>query len=301
MTESLRDLVGRAIAKILGESQENRLADFGGQPVFDSPLIGTADGDDPVFGAFRTAVSPRHLMPREILRTHSAGDTDLSRVCIVAWALPFATEIRLSNRGREWPSAMYSVSRNNGGTLLHEIGRRLPAILGERGIASVVPSQTAEYDAFRDPERTFSSTWSERHVAYAAGLGRFGLNGSLITAAGANARLGRIVTNAPPETGLPERGDHRAPCLASGGRTCGLCMEKCPTQAIGRDGLDKSRCNIRRKAVREKFLDDYIRTYHLSASPVVKSGRRDPGYSLGCAVCQAGVPCEDRDPFRGRT
>ncbi len=240
-------------------------------------------------------------MPREILRTHSAGDTDLSRSSIVAWALPFTAEIRLSNRGQEWPSELYSVSRNNGGALLHEIGRRLPALLRERGVASVVPSQTPEYDAFRDPERTFSSTWSERHVAYAADLGRFGLNGSLITAAGTNVRLGSIVTNVPLETGHPERGDHRAPCLESGGRICGLCVERCPILAIGKDGLDKSKCHIRRGAVREKFLDAYLRTYHLTASPVVKSGRRDPGYSLGCAVCQAGVPCEDRDPFRRRT
>ena len=298
MTETLRDLVGRSIAEILRESPENRLVDFGGQPVFAGPLVGTADGDDAVFEAFRTAVSPRHLMPREILRTHSAGDTDLTRVSVVAWALPFTAEICLSNRGREWPSELYSLARNNGGALLHEIGRRLPAVLREGGIASVVPAQTPEYDAFRDPERTFSSTWSERHVAYAAGLGRFGLNVSLITAAGTNARLGSIVANRPPEAGLPDRRDYRAPCLESGGRVCGLRREHCPILAIGKDGLDKSMCNNRRMAVREKSLDAYLRTYHFTASPVVKSGRREPGYSLGCAVCQAGVPCEDRDPFR---
>jgi len=101
----------------------------------------------------------------------------------------------------------------------------------------------------------------------------------------------------PPETGLAVRRDYRAPCLESGGRICGLCAEKCPVSAIGREGLDKRGCNSRRMAVREKSLDSYLRTYHLTASPVVKSGRRDPGYSLGCAVCQAGVPCEDCDPF----
>ena len=254
----------------------------------------------PFLKVLRTAVSPRHLMPREILRAYAAGNTEPAGVSVVSWALPFTEEIRLSNRSREWPSELYSVARNNGGALLHEIGRRLPGILSESGIASVVPAETPEYDAFRDPERTFSSTWSERHVAYAAGLGRFGLNGALITAAGSNARLGSIVTNLPPEAGLADRGDHRAPCLESGGRVCGLCVEKCPALAIGGEGLDKSRCNDRRKAIREKSLDAYLRTYHLTASPVVKSGRRDPGYSLGCAVCQAGVPCEDRDPFQGK-
>jgi epoxyqueuosine reductase len=297
MTVSLRDLIAGAISEVLRGSPDNRLDDFGGQPVFGQPLVGMADGDDPVFEALRIAVNPRHLMPREILRTYAAGGSEPAGVSVVSWALPFTEEIRRSNRSREWPSELYSVARNNGGALLHEIGLRLPGMLGERGIASVVPAQTPGYDAFRDPERTFSSTWSERHIAYAAGLGRFGLNGALITAAGSNARLGSIVTNRPPDAGLPGRGDHRAPCLESGGRVCGLCVEKCPTLAIGSTGLDKSRCNERRRAVRERSLDAYLRTYHLTASPVVKSGRRDPGYSLGCAVCQAGVPCEDRDPF----
>ncbi|MHB8093756.1 MAG: hypothetical protein ACYDH0_02330 [Candidatus Aminicenantales bacterium] len=297
MTEFLRDLISGAIAKILRDSPENRLVDFGGQSVFEGPLVGIADGDDPLFGEFRTAVGPGHLMPRDLLKKHAGPEIDLSRVSVVAWALPFAAEIRLSNRSREWPSELYSVARNNGGALLHAIGRRLPLILREKGIASVVPSQTPEYNAFRDPERTFSSTWSERHVAYAAGLGRFGLNASLITAAGSNTRLGSIVTNVPPEPGPADRRDYRAPCLESGGRICGLCAGKCPNAAIGKDGLDKTGCNSRRMSIRERSLDPYLRTYHLTASPVVQSGRRDPGYSLGCAVCQAGVPCEDRDPF----
>jgi epoxyqueuosine reductase len=297
MTGSLRDLIARAITEVLSGSPDNRLEDFGGQPVFGSPLLGMADGDDPVFEVLRTAVSSSHLMPREILRAYAPGNKEPSGVSVVSWALPFTEEVRRSNRGREWPSALYSVARNNGGALLHEIGLRVPEILGRRGIASVVPAETPGYNAFRDPERTFSSTWSERHVAYAAGLGRFGLNGALITAAGSNARLGSVVTDRPPDAGLPGRGDHRAPCLENVGRVCGLCVERCPALAIGGEGLDKSRCNERRKAIRERSLDAYLRAYHLTPSPIVKSGRRDPGYSLGCAVCQAGVPCEDRDPF----
>jgi epoxyqueuosine reductase QueG len=277
MTAYLRDLIAGAIAEVLSESPDNRLEDFGGQPVFDSPLVGTTDGDDPVFEALRTAVSPRHLMPREILRAYSAACEEPAGISVVSWALPFTEEIRRSNRSREWPSELYSVARNNGGALLHEIGRRLPETLSAHGIASVVPALTPEYDAFRDPERTFSSTWSERHVAYAAGLGRFGLNGALIMAAGSNARLGSIVTDRPPEAGRPDRGDHRAPCLESGGRVCGLCVAQCPAMAIGGEGLDKSRCNDRRKAIREKSLNAYLRTYRLTASPVVKSGRKDPG------------------------
>jgi hypothetical protein len=295
MTSSVRDLIAGAIAEVLSGSPDNRLDDFGGQRVFDSPLVGMADGDDPVFEVLRTAVSPSHLMPREILRAYAAAGGEPAGVSVVSWALPFTEEIRLSNRNREWPSELYSVARNNGGALLHEIGRRLPGILSERGIASVVPAETPEYDAFRDPGRTFSSTWSNG-VAYAAGFAAW-LNGALITAE-ERTFAGDIVTNLPPEAGL-RNGGSSGPVPERRLRVW-LCVARCPILAIGGEGLDKSRCNDRRKAIRAKSLDAYLRTYHLTASPVVKSGHRDPGYSLGCAVCQAGVPCEDRDPFQGQ-
>ena len=41
------------------------------------------------------------------------------------------------------------------------------------------------------------STWSERHVAYAAGLGTFGLSRGLITARGIAMRCGSVVTDLP--------------------------------------------------------------------------------------------------------
>lgn len=62
-----------------------------------------------------------------------------------------------------------------------------------------------EYDAFRSPEFTFSSSWSERHVAYAAGLGNFGLNGCLITSLGTSVRFASLVTSLPLEVTVEKR------------------------------------------------------------------------------------------------
>jgi len=118
MTASVRSLVAAAIAEVLGDSPANRLDDFGGGPVYGSPLLGTADGDDPVFEVLRLAAGPRHMMPREVLREALPAGPGPSRLSVVAWALPFTAEIRLSNRGREWPSEVYSVAKKMLGQVL---------------------------------------------------------------------------------------------------------------------------------------------------------------------------------------
>ena len=289
--------IEQTVSRLVLEAPENQLVDFGDQPIFDAPLVGIADGDDPLFEVFCKVVSPRHLLPREILRRNSPVGADLTRVSVIVWVLPFTAAIRRSNRVQGWPSRLYSMARNNGGALNYRIRHRLTEILRRSRNAAVAPVLTEEYDAFRTPEHTFSSSWSERHIAYAAGLGRFGLNGCLITPLGTSVRLGSIVTNLPLERTSQKHDNYRAPCLESGGQGCGVCIDRCPVQAISRDGLDKSKCYAMRKAVRERYLEQYTPSLHMLPAPIVKSGERIYGYSLGCALCQCGVPCEGSNPY----
>jgi epoxyqueuosine reductase len=293
---NILECVRRFCSDFMGESAENRLGDFAGISIFDAPLIGVVDGRDPVFEVFREVVSPRHLMPPEMLQRHSPIGTDLSSVSVVSWALPFTPEVRRSNQGQDWPSALYSVARNNGSAVILEMSRWLTGRLHGLGFAAVSPVLTEDYDAFRSAEHAFSSTWSERHVAYAAGLGRFGLHGSLITPAGSHVRFGSLIVNLPPVQGLTRGKDYRAACFATGGGTCGQCRERCPVGAISENGMDKERCYLRRNEIRGRYLADYRSKYEMLPSPIIKGGKREPGLSLGCALCQCGVPCEDCDP-----
>ncbi len=290
----------RTIRRLVREAAENRLSDFGGIPVFGAPIVGVADGDGEVFRSFRNAVSDRHILPGEILNRDASDGAGQGPVRVVSWALPYSPEIRRSNRTQEWPSHIYSVARNNAGALLHELGRRVVELVGDEGFEAVAPALADEYDAFRNPEHTFTSTWSERHVAFAAGLGSFGLNGSLITPKGAMVRLGSLITNMPLRVAGREEKDHRAPCLRDGGKNCGHCLARCPVQAISADGLDKSRCYDRRRVIREKFLESYASKFRMLSAPIVKSGRREAGYSLGCGLCYSGVPCEASDSISRR-
>lgn len=289
----LRGKLGNAIDAAGG----NLLPDFDGQAIFGHLEIGIVDGDDPIFGVFRDVVAPGHLIPRELLDRENPDATRGARISVVSWALPFSEEVRRSNRDGEWPSALYSVARNNGGALNRELARRVVEALRKESFMAVSPMLTDAYDVFRLPKAVFGSTWSERHVAFAAGLGTFGLNGFLITASGAMVRLGSFVTDAPLDPGPDRPADHRAACLADGGRECGRCLDRCPAGAISPAGLAKEDCYRRRNEIRGRSLGLYVERYRMTRSDIIKGGNRAPGFSLGCALCASGVPCEDRDPF----
>jgi epoxyqueuosine reductase len=289
--------IENTLTHLVLEAPENRLIDFRGQPIFDKPLVGITDGDDPLFEEFRKVVSARHLQPREFLRRTSPVSTDLTHVSVIVWVLPFTKEIRRSNRGQNMPSKLYSLARNNGGALIYNMSSRISELIHKRGMAALSPILTSEYDTFRIQEFTFSSTWSERHVAYVAGLGRFGLNGALITPLGINVRIGSIVTNMPLESTSQRCENYRALCLIDGGDSCGLCMERCPVGAISKSGFDKSKCYTKRKTIRNEYLELYQQELNMLPSPIPISGQRRNRYSLGCALCQCGVPCEGVDPF----
>jgi epoxyqueuosine reductase len=292
-----RQWMEQLIADLVLDNPDNLLEDYQGQPIFGRPLIGVADGDDPMFQEFRSVVDSRHLHPREVMGRYADSGADLAQIRVVSWVLPFSREIRQSNRGSDWPSRLYSLGRNNGGAFNFQVRRRLTETLRSHGFEAISPALVQEYDAFRSQPTTFSSTWSERHVAFAAGLGWFGLNGSLITPLGCHVRLGSLLTNLPVETDGGRKKDFRAPCYRDGGQECGLCQKRCPARAIAGDGLDKVRCYSRRNEIREKYLDRFREELHLLMAPIVKSGTRTNGFSLGCALCQCGVPCEGSDPF----
>jgi len=283
----------KTLSSIILSAPENRLADFDSVPIFDPPITGIADGEDEVFRIFQAVVHPRHFAPRSLLGPYSSmGPTDRA-VRVVSWAVPFHKQIRCSNRSREWPAELYSLARNNGGRLMHEIHLRLTNLIEAQGFRAVAPGLSEDYDAFRTPGATFASTWSERHVAYAAGLGQFALNGCLMTPLGTFVRLGSIVTDMPFRVSVSKRECHKASCLEDGGQDCGLCIKRCPARAISSEGLDKEKCYLRRQAIRDRFLEPLQKTFPLLASPIVKSGRKEMGFSLGCALCLSGVPCEE--------
>jgi epoxyqueuosine reductase QueG len=143
----------------------------------------------------------------------------------------------------------------------------------------VAPMNSPHWRPLKSPKIRHTSNWSERHVAYACGLGAFGLSDGFITPKGKAIRLGSVVTNLPLR---PSRRRFPHPyfnCLYYFNQTCRRCAERCPTGAITARGHDKDKCC--------EYLDNGID----------KAKTKEYGVTTaGCGLCQTKVPCEFEIP-----
>ena len=265
----------------------NRLKDIDGSPIWEEPLVGFADGDDPVFHLFKSVVAAEHWMPRDVLaekvRKGSGKDgTAFPHVGVVSWILPTAMETKRSNRlMADGPSLRWNNTRFQGEEFNEALRRHVVGLLEERGFMAEAPGISKGFHRTRGPFGQ-ASVWSERHIAYAAGLGTFGLSDGLITANGIAHRCGSVVANVAWPASSRPYSDHRQYCLHASDGSCGACIKRCPAGAIGPSGHDKDRCQ------------QYIR---VSMAEWLKR----PGYIgeyLACGLCQTGVPCESAIPPR---
>jgi epoxyqueuosine reductase QueG len=129
----------------------------------------------------------------------------------------------------------------------------------------------------------FASNWSQRHIAYAAGLGTFSLNEGFITSKGMAMRCGSVVAGIKLKPSIKPYKHHLANCLFYAGGKCGKCILRCPGGAISEKGHDKLKCF--------EVLFEKQKTW--------MEGEHGSGYIgnyAGCGLCQTGVPCESCIP-----
>jgi epoxyqueuosine reductase QueG len=156
---------------------------------------------------------------------------------------------------------------------------RVVNALKSDGFAAVAPLLAPEFRTLESDAFYLASTWSERHIAHACGLGTFGLCDGLITRVGKAVRFGSVVAEIQVVPDERPYTDHREYCLFAAEGTCGECIDRCPVDALSKEGHDKQICR--------KYQQEYTRPY-------VKKIFKLEGY--GCGLCQTGVPCESGIP-----
>ena len=260
-------------------TQGEKDADFDGlfgMRFYDKPVFSIGSADAPRFLELKKpeVIGEHHLMPRDWLPEAKT---------VISFALPVSRRIVEANKiDPLLPSIEWLYSRVEGNRFLLALGAAVRDELIADGHKAVTPYLDDKLisrvggDPFPGTEHLppFTSTWSERHVGVATGLGTFGLSTNFISKVGSTVRLISVVTDWDIEPDVPDYDDWLGYC-----NRCGVCERRCPAQAhiTGTGVKDHTVCSA------------YIRKVSAPHSP-----------RYGCGKCQTGTMCE-YGPMNGKS
>jgi len=261
--------------QFINESPKNHIseedaisANCVGMQIYDAPIFGFGSVDDELYSKFKSpdVIDSDFLCPTEWM---------LEAKTVISFFLPYTGKIKKANSpNNKWPADEWINGRHEGQLLLQDLMLFLEKTLSDAGYKVVVPSLDEAF-TFKNVDiggsTRFLSNWSERHIAYACGLGTFGLSKGLITRKGMCGRFGSLITDLDLPKDKRDYNDVYEYCSM-----CGACAARCPAKAISLD-------NGKNSLLCSEFLSETRKKY-------------DPRY--GCGKCQVGVPCESKIPMR---
>ncbi len=226
------------------------------------PIVGFAAAKDPLFDEFKNIIRPSHATPGELLPGANS---------VVAYFIPFAKNLHKENykmkhyAARSWAVAYLETNR-----LISRTNEHVKGELESKGYQMALIPPTHNFD-----EQSLMSDWSHRHVAYVAGIGRFGSHNLIITERGCSGRLGSFVTDLALVSSL--RPEHEA-CLHKAGFDCLKCVARCEYEALYTDRFDRQAC-YRQLLINDRYYPE------LELTDV-------------CGKCTAMVPCSVINPVK---
>ena len=292
----------RFIIEFVVSTELNRLPEkYGGGPVFSKPKIGIACGDDPIYQKFKEVVGPKHLTPIELWLACEQVEIPASRLRIISIVFPYDGKIRKESndiinvrKGLILPQEIYSIARNYEKEIRQETCRQTINYLKNKGYRADASLLSVDNLITKG---AFHSNWSERHTAFAAGLGTFSLSDALISDVGCNIRLVSVITDAPLEATPRKSDDPYANCLFYAKGTCQKCVERCPYGCISENGHDRMKCAVNYGKVElraTKRLGSILKPHYRRVNGVLSQQLPTP---TGCALCQFDIPCMDKNPM----
>ena len=279
----------------------NRLPEkFGGESIFSSPIIGVARGDDQIFENYKEIIGFEHLTPLELWTAEGFEKVPSSNLRVISIVFPFSNKIRKESMNVIkyskviLPAEIYCVGRNYANDFKKETCRQLIEFFKIKDYKAVAGMLSDSFSIMM--KKKFYSTWSERHIAFAAGLGTFSLHEGLITEIGCNIRLASVVTDAPLEITHRKSENPYANCLYYSRGTCRKCEERCPANAIDKNGHNKIKCMEYGKRIERKMINR-IGSILKPHNRRINFQLRPASFPVGCAFCQFEVPCMDKNPI----
>jgi epoxyqueuosine reductase QueG len=241
-----------------------------GMKIYEAPIFAFGSANDELYIKYKSSdiIGSRFLSPAEWLPSVKT---------VISFFLPYTNKIKKANAADcNWPADEWLNGRYEGQELLTILLEYLVKTISEAGFQSLAPSIDSRLKIENvgesiDFKSNWTSNWSERHIAYACGLGTFGLSKGIITKRGMSGRLGSVLTELDLPKDSRNYDDVYEYCTM-----CGACIDRCPVHAISfESGMKRQLCS--------DFLDK-VREKH------------NPRY--GCGKCQVGVPCESEIPVK---
>ncbi len=277
--ETIKDFVASSPLNLMPSTRE--------WAIFGEPLVRFASGDDPLYTRYKEIIGEEHLTPQEaVARSEAVAQSGASvpdKLSVISYILPIMEPTRLANRKEtKVPARRWSHQRYYGEQFSDALRRHIIDVLTKAGYLAVAPVLQPYFRTLTNEKVGLFSVWSERHTAFVAGHGSFGLSDGFITPKGIAHRCGSIVTDLSLTASGRDSDDHHANCVFYADGTCKACAVRCPAGAITSEGHDKSVCQA------------YF--YKIGYLPVREHNEETSVY--GCGLCQTKVPCEYRIPLK---
>ncbi len=264
-------------------SETNTLGESCPEKAWDEPIVGYSRGSDPFYVQIKNDLGPFFWTPQEAFAlAFPESAVPAEDLTVITWVLP-QTEATRTEQRREtlYASGRWARARFHGERFNVALRQYLARTLTENGFAAAAPERLPEFGYRRSERFGLASNWSERHAAFVAGLGTFGLSDGLITPRGKAVRVGSVVARIAIAPSPRPYEHHQQWCLWHAKQVCGVCMRRCPAGAITEKGHDKDRCH---DYIRQVTAPHARQSYGVEATP--------------CGLCQVAVPCEARNPVR---
>ena len=276
-----REIVEACIKDFIDNSQDNSLRNRENDKAWTDFLLGFSRGDDPLFGEFKDHIGPFYWTPSEIFSiTVPESKVAPDQLTVISWILPQTERTKSDNRMEtKYPSERWARAYAYGEEFNRRLRGYVVATLNDRGHEAVAPMLSPLWKQTSSERHGLASNWSERHVAYASGLGTFGLCDGLITPQGKAMRCGSVVARIKIEPTPRPYSNHHAYCLFLSKGICGKCINRCPAGAVTERGHDKDTCNRYISQVTAKHVQSH---FGLEAH--------------ACGFCQTDIPCESKIP-----
>jgi ferredoxin len=272
------------IVRFVKDDPRNSMDDkFPGEKIYSAALVGFSAGTDPLFVKYKEIIGPFHLTPAEGLamaaKTQGVKAPPADQVGVVSFILPFADPIVDTNAAEtRWCSPRWAQARLLGGIFTQTVQMALITELAHYGILAAAPDMMLEFRAKKHQRVGYASTWSFRHLAFAAGLGSFGMSDLFISERGTSHRCGAVAVALPLKPDRDQAPHYQHHCLHHQTGGCLECAGRCPVGAISKEGHDKNRCgkNVVSSWPRNQLKHE-INIY-------------------GCGLCSTGTPCSQQSP-----